>query len=371
MNSCIKTFEPIIESNDAVKFVVTGEVSNGNPIQRINISTTSPIGEPRYIPVSGCIVKIIDDKENSYDAIDIQDGNYEVYIPESALTVGSSFKVDIFTPGGINISSDFDQLNECPDVDSIYYVLKDVPTPNPKKSIKGIQFYIDLDASMTNSHYFRWEALETWEHHSTWPREWYYDGTVHHIFPPDYSRFVCWNTRLVKNIFTLSTKDLVQNNYSFFPLHFVDNYSTSRLVYGYSVLIRQFALSEAAYAYWEKIRINSSLQGGLYEKQPLAIRGNMHNITNPDQNVLGFFGVSSVKVKRIFVSNVPDLPLEYDPNCIPGAPMRGGLKEITEAEYPAYLDGNHETYFMRLLETACVDCLSFGGTNVKPAFWPN
>jgi len=361
----------VIKSSDAVKFVVMGQVVQGDSVQRINISMTSPVSEPKYIPVTGCTVTIKDDKGNIFITIDQQDGNYECMIPGSALKVGTSFKVEILTPGGVNIESDFDQIFDCPEVDTVYYLLEDQATRDPAVFIHGIRFYVDLNAGNSGSHFFRWEPVETYEYHMTWPIEWYYDGVVHHVTPPDYSRFVCWKTSLVKNIYTLSTENLTENKYRLFPLHYVDNYSTSRLVYGYSLLLRQYALSGAAYDYWDKMRTNINVEGGLYEKQPLAIKGNLHNITNPDQEVLGFFGAAAMKSKRIFVSNVPDLPIIFDPDCSPGEPMRGGFKEVRPEEYPFYLYGNATGYQMRQIQAFCVDCLTLGGKNVKPDFWPN
>jgi hypothetical protein len=365
LTSCIKPYEPVIESKDASKYVVSGQVVKGEDVQLVNVSVTSPISKPEYIPVTGCQVTISDDKGNNFEAADQSDGNYTFHIPDSYLSTGTPFMIKILTPAGINIVSDFDTLNECPEVDSVYYTFDDIPTTDPEVFKKGLQFYIDLNAENTSSHNFRWEAIETWEYHSVYPIEWYYDGTIHHVYPPDYSRMVCWRTEMVKNIFTLSTENLEQNAYKFFPLHFVDNYSSPRLVYGYSLLISQFALSNAAYSYWEKLRINSSDQGGLYDKQPLAIRGNLHNETNQDQDVLGFFGVTAVKSKRIFVSNIPN---EYVKDCAPIA-MRG-LFELTPGDYPAYLYGDETGYSLALLIPECVDCLVSKGTNVKPDFWP-
>jgi len=147
---------------------------------------------------------------------------------------------------------------------------------------------------------------------------------------------------MVKNIYTLSTNLLAENKFKHMPLHFVDNYSSQRLKYGYSLLVRQYSLSDEAYKYWDKIRINTNEQGGLYAKQPLAIKGNLKNLTFPDQQVLGFFGASEVKSKRIFIRKVENLPCEY-------------------------IDCEPETK----PELQCVDCLSVGGTNVKPYFWPD
>lgn len=372
LSSCIKTFEPQIESNDAVKFVVTGQVNAGDEIQHVNISTTSAVSSPKYFPVSGCTVIIIDSKGNSYYAPEKKSGDYEAIIPESELVPGAKFKVDILVPGGTKIVSDFDEINACPDVDSIYYNADTLPSVNPYMITQGIQYFVDLNAENVSSHFFKWEVIETYEFKAVYPIEWYYDGKVHHVQPIDYSRKVCWKTIMVNDIFTLSTKNLAQNKYNMFPLHFVDNVTSPRLLYGTSVLLRQYALSEAAFDYWEKIRINSMEQGGLYEKQPLSVKGNLHNVTKPDQQVLGFFGASTVKSKRIFVEKIKNLPIEYDPGCsVENEKPRLSFVGLSTLSYPIYLYATpNGGYAIFILEPTCYDCRRDGGDTIKPAYWP-
>jgi len=370
VSSCVEPYQPEITYTDAVKFVITGQVNKGDEVQNINITTTSPVSKPLYLPVSGCRVKIIDSENNTYEATDMNDGNYQAIIPENRLVPGSSFKVDIVVPDGTHIVSDYDSLSDCPEVDSVYYVPGSLPSDNTSINIKGIRFYVDLDAVNYSTHFFRWEAVETWEFRAVYPIEWIYDGKVHHIIPPDYSRKVCWNTTTVKNIFTLSTQNLANNKYSFYPLHFVDNKSSPRLVYGISLLLKQYSLSEAAYQYWEKLRVNSLEQGGLYEKQPMAIIGNLHNVTNPEKQVLGFFGASTVKSKRIFVKNVENLPIEYDPGC--GIQYEKPLLTFkgVNPPYPVYLFATEYGFLIIILPAYCYDCRSNNGDTLKPDFWP-
>jgi len=367
--SCIVPYDPHVEAKNINKFVVSGQVTDNTDYQTVSISKASSIGDPEYIPVSGCYIRIFDDKGNEFDMQEAGSGTYRVQIDKSYLIPGISFKVEIHTSDGIDIESDFDQMNECPVVDSVYFVRKEFSSNNLGQITNGLQFFVDLNAGNINTHFFRWEAIETWEYHAPYPREWYYDGTIHHISPPDSSRMICWSTELVKNIYTLSTVGLVQNRYTMLPLQFVDNH-TARLMYGYSLLINQFALSEAAYSYWDQLRINSSEQGGLYEKQPLSIVGNLHNNTNPDQVVLGFFSASSVKARRIFISKVDNLPFDFSDYCSPDTLRVGGLHSIDPSEYPAFLVGNKIRYLPIQLSQYCVDCMSQGGTTIKPVFWP-
>jgi hypothetical protein len=368
LTSCITPFEPDIESGDVYKYVVSGLVNDNNDIQTVSISMASPVSDPRYIPVSGCNVIIKNDIGNEFLMTESTPGIYNGEIGRNYRVPGNSFKVEIVTPDGVQIESDFDRMEACPEVDSVYFLRRDIISNVSDNITKGIQFYLNLNGRNTNTTFFRWEVTETWEYHVPYPREWYYDGSIHHIFPPDYSRKICWSTETVKNVYTLSTLNLVENKYEKLPLNFIDN-KTSRLVYGYSLLVEQFSLNEASYTYWDQLRINSGEQGGLYEKQPLTVVGNLRNITDPQQAVLGYFGASSIKSKRIFVRNVDNLDLEYQPICSP-AILRKGLMEISREDYPAFLFATEDGYAPVLLSNECVDCLVFGGTNMKPEFWP-
>ena len=332
LSSCIQRFEPEIKSSDATKYVVTGGVNRGDSIQRVSISTASLLRMPKFVPIVSCNVRIIDAKGNEYKGRDMLDGTYEFKIPDTELIPGNSFRVDITVPSGAHIVSDFDQLNDGPPIDSLYYQLEDIPTSNPLNPIRGIQFYVDFDGTNYACRNYRVEATETWEYTAK-----YYEVR---------EGAVCWLTVNVRNIFTISTENQTQNAYRKSALNFVDNYSSQRLRYMYSLLVSQYSLSDAAYAYWNKVKINTLDQGGLYENQPFKIAGNLHNVSNPSQEVLGFFGASTRTTKRIFVGAVPGLPIQFV-DCRP-------LTEKGEVHNPE-----------------CVDCRNkVGGTNKKPDFWP-
>jgi hypothetical protein len=366
--SCIRSYEPDILTEDEKKYVISGYVTDEQGLQTVNITITSPIHDPKYIPAQGCLVNIIDEHGNSFPMQDNGDGNYTNSLDLAFLKTGTAYKLEVTTPEGDFITSDFDTLPHGPPVDSVYYV-RDEKLYNPAAPpVSGIQFYVDLKAAPTDSRYFKWDVIETWEYHAVYPLEWYYNGVVNHVSPPDYSRMICWRTLKIPDIYTLTTENLTENSYAQFPLHFVNNLTT-KLAYGYSLLVRQFALSQEAFVYFENLNINSNPEGGLYNKQPLAIQGNFHNITHPDKDVLGFFAATASRSKRIFVYPIPDLPLMYDSLCDP-TPLRNGLKVIKPKDYPAYLYGNSEGWSPIWMENECVDCTTLGGTIIKPSFWP-
>jgi hypothetical protein len=366
--SCIKSYDPVIDSTATNKYVVSGHIIGTEGWQDVDVSLSSPLESSDYIPVSGCTGTIGDDKGNTFPLTEFEPGLYRAWMRQVDLVPGTSYRVQILTPDGENLESGFDKMPKGPPIDSVYYLLNDIPTPDPGKDKKVMQFYVNLNAIGDYSQYYKWEIEETWEYHAAHPAQYYYDGTHHEIKPPDYTNNICWITGLVKNVFTVSTKNLTQNSYKKYPLHYIDG-TTSRLAYGYSMLVRQYALSEGAYNYWEQLRINSNEQGGLYEKQPLAIKGNVLNLNHPEKEVLGYFYTSTVAARRYFYHDIEGIELGYFNGCFEEPLGMFGWKEIFPWEYPAYYYFNAEG-FLRLLSIECVDCRKSGGTTTKPDFWP-
>jgi len=113
---------------------------------------------------------------------------------------------------------------------------------------------------------------------------------------------------------------------------------------------------------------NTGNQGSLYETQPLPVEGNMHNVTKPGKQVLGFFSASAVSRKRVFVDAIRDMGISYDSICNPYVLGQGGWKQFSRFEYPVYYTYIDEK--LRILSGECVDCRLSGGSLIKPEFWP-
>lgn len=359
-SSCIEFFHPDLGGTPARKYVVDGQVTDQEGYQTVYLSTTSSLEMPNINTLSNCDVKIIDNNGNEFKLEEFKWGQYRVWMKQADLQYGNSYKLRILTPSGIEIVSDFDQMPESPEVDSIYFERRDYPTTDPLKVVQGIQFYVDFDRKNTNSHYYRWEIDETWEHHSVYPITWYLGKKNWELAsPPDYSRFVCYTTERMKDIFTLSTENIVQNKFHMQPLQIVDNL-TQKLTFCYSSLVYQYAISKEAFKYWDMLRINNSKQGGLYSPQPLRIKGNLKSTTNPELEVLGFFSASSIKTKRIIIRNVENFNV-CEPSCAP--PYIPHTPE--PHKYEIAING-----VRYIIIDACVECDYMSGSTVKPSYWP-
>lgn len=363
--SCIEEYKLSIDTSDTSKYVVYGNINDQEEEQTIQISYSSTITEPKFIPLNDCEVTISDNLGNVFESYENNQGYYKVYIPEEYLQPGKAFKLDILTPDGDQITSDYDTLYLCASLDSVYFSREDIPSDEFGKHYEKVQFHINMEGSQEHSTYYVYTMEETWEYHTKYLKEWYYNGReLIHIDPPDSSTHICWKTQSVPNIYILSTEYLEGNSYTNFPLHSVTN-QTEKLVYGYSLKVTQNATSKSTFNHFRKLRNNISSEGGLYMKQPEQVQGNLYHLTRPGDEVLGYFFVSSTQSKRIFVDRFEDMDMYYSTMCFQQW-LRFGLRSLPPHGPPTYLLNGASFK----LSEECVDCTSRGGTTIKPEFWP-
>ena len=109
----------------------------------------------------------------------------------------------------------------------------------------------------------------------------------------------------------------------------------------------------------------------MYETIPVQISGNIHNIDDPNETVLGLFYSSAVQEKIIFVrANF----MTYDfYNCSPYGLTPGDLQislnAYLESSYPVYLVTIVEGEKWDLANQSCFDCRLRGGNLYPPDYW--
>lgn len=369
---CIKQYTPNIEINAASKVVVSGKLTNIEGYQTILLSKSTPLDkDSKYQPLRYCMISIWDEMGNEYEMYEYEPGEYKVWMNSDNLKIGTAYYLQIRTPEGEELKSEPDIMTAVAPASLPKYKIDSIYNSVYKSYAKGLQFAVDINGDESTSKYYLFELVSTYEHHANYAREWYYDGWgVHHIYPPDSSLMYCWTTERVPEVLTLSTENLVANEFNNFNLHFVTFYNNEKLSIGYSLLLRQFGLSKNAFIYWESVRLNNNGFASLYNKQPVDTKGNITNLTYPEKEVLGFFSASAISESRIFVNPQPTITFEQ---CFPQEleGRAGGFNQISHTKYPAFLlAGPDGTYEMMYLPENCVNCAAYNGTPFKPEFWP-
>ena len=381
---CVDPFVPEINDRSDL-LVVDGSIVKGRGLQYINISTSSAINQPEYIPVEHCTVIVSDSSGNEFNFFEISKGQYVLYIEDAQLDYDNKYKLILRIPGRGTYESRYQTLLKTPPVDSIYGIVENRYSDYTKKeSLRGLQFYVDLKASDDASRFYRWKIEETWEYHAEERTDGYFDGYYLHFFSrPSESVFYCWKTKDINGLYSSSTSDLIRNEKKKIPLYYIDA-ASNKLWVKYCATVKQYALNEDAYNYWEQKKQEINESGGFYTTQPSQLKSNIYNINNPDEQILGYFWASSVTKKRMFFENPFYKEVEsacssygglfiYDKNNIQGDSVYAYYfttpdQNILLPDPPFYIYKDHGILFTTV-PRKCLDCTADGGINQKPDFW--
>jgi len=362
-SSCLERYWPDVDKYDEL-LVVDGLISDAPGPYQVKLSLSSNLDELIYNPLPNAVVTIEDDLGNLIHLSESGKGNYETPAEFQAAT-GRSYRLLVQTPEGGDYETEFQQLKEAPEIDSLYADAEIRDTRNPDQPIGGYQFFVDVKPENNEEGFYFWRMEEAYMYRSAFYINYIYDGTMREMFNTD-SVYLCYGQGKRSEIYTYDTKNLTDKNIDQLPLTFVSN-QTPRLSMRYCLLVKQYFISEEAYHYWNGIEKQRGDQGSLYSKQPYQIAGNLKNKSNPEEPVLGFFIVGGVKEKKIFVSRPAGVPI-FIFTCAPDEDLIGYLADIPESEYPVYFFLTAAGAFASSSDY-CFDCTLRGGSLEKPDFW--
>lgn len=370
---CVEPFS--IENKDNQQtLVVDGFISSDMKSHRVSLSRTAPINEKRFLPEEGAQVEIVDRDGLVVSLSEVKPGIYETN--PMAGVVGQFYHLKITTEDGRKYESTDVELLNTPKIDSIYAEYRQ----SWPEGQNGIKIFVDVKDPAGATKYYRWEYIETYEIHSPFPSYFKWVGG-NEVELRDPSIGICWPSDTLKDILVKSTESNENTEVNGFQLRFIPAESYMFQV-KYSMLLRQYALSESAYLFWENLRVINETQGTLSDIQPGAVKGNIFSVTDPKETVLGYFDASVVAEKRVFF--VPSDRKFYNAGYqVPS--FQSGCQFIIpiqapEAELGTYMKkygdemliwdafGFSPMATFELMPKWCCDCTNLG-TNIRPSFW--
>lgn len=372
ISGCIEQYYPDKDELKPGTLFVLAHLTGKPGMQSIHISRSSTIVYPEYDPQSDCFVSVENQEGESKEFNELEPGQYACNLDQSFLNTGSEYRLEIITRDGVLYESDFEPMLPVPEIESIYYAREDHATRDTEFIEEGVQFYMDFEIEKDSGRFLRWNLIETYEIHNPENEAWIYDVDRRHKELPDSSSWrTCWITQELPEIYTLDLGSVAGDVYRRLPLSYVST-ETRRLNIRYSLLIEQLAMSQTAFFYWDELRKNIQSQGNLFDTQPALTPGNICNVNDPEEVIIGFFSISGHTQARIFVENVPGLEVKVDPNyCAPGAAPKF-LSFMPDKYLPVYTSAgwNNGEWAKGEVHKYCVDCREYkGSSHVKPDFW--
>ena len=370
--TCKEAYDPPAIANAPNYLVVEGFI-NLNATTNIRLTRSTNLKDSsRPFPESNAVLMVEDDQNRSFSLSELIDGNYT--LPASGLNPNRKYRLRIKTASSSEYLSNFVSALKTPEIDSISYKVQN----------NGVQFYANTHDDVNK--YYRWDFEETYIYtalYSTFVQ--YKNQGLEPIFTDPIFR--CFKTDLSNEIFLGSSANLSSNVITNSPVSFIPG-SSGKLRFGYSILLRQFAMDQEAYQYWLNLKKNTEELGSIFDPQPSIATGNIQCITNPDEPVIGYMGASTVTTKRLYVEsrNFPiTSPIYVGPPNVeacfekeikvePVSTFNQRVIELFSSGEYLVIRANSDPrrgligYFYAF--NNCVDCRFRGGKVEKPVFWP-
>jgi hypothetical protein len=354
---CRDRYELPLRQNDVSLLVVEG-VLNVNGPTTISLSRTVKVNDNASIkPELNAQVSVEDKNGGSFPLTTTAAGMYShAQLP---MTAGEQYRLRIRTANNKEYLSDFVVAALTPEIDSVSW----------KKERDGVMIYANTHDPSDNTRYYKWNYEETWEIRSFYPTNYKWIGGADIVYWGLYN-YQCWKYENSSNILLGTTAQLQSDVIKEAPLTFIQP-GSEKLGVRYSVLVKQQSLTKAAYEYLSLMKKNTESLGTIFDPQPSELRGNIHCISNPGEDVIGYLTASSFTEKRLFITsgeadwrfiqfcesfrvlNHPDSIKLWVPGYLPYAPDMIGLNIVA--------------YFFS--SARCVDCTARGGNLAKPSYW--
>lgn len=360
---CKESYTPVVTTVNSNILVVEGFINIGGDSTIFKVGRTVTIANGTTLnPERGASVAIQSDANETYALSEKQSGTY-VMLP-LILDPSRKYRLSIKTAKGQSYLSEFVEAKISAPIDSISWAAK----------TNSLEVYVNTHDVTNKTRYYRWEYSDTWIFYSKYLSSlvWGPNGIGIRNMETN-NIYKCWANGISNRIVLGSTAKLTNDVVSQGLLTTIPS-NSEKLIDKYSILVKQYALTKEAFEFWENLKKNTESLGSIFDAQPSQLTGNIHNVANVTEPVIGYVGAGSTEKKRIFISK-SQLPLwrpapsfDCKPDTVPLNLVQqyfgtDGFIPVSEVFNEGGTIIGYTTSTIK-----CIDC-TLRGTNKQPAFW--
>jgi len=302
LGSCI---DPLDVKTDSFKevLVVEGRITTESGPHFIALTKSAKYGsifEGVITPVTGAVVSIRDGEDRTTVLADKGDGLY---------STPSSFKGEIGNSYTLNIVTDDKVYNSIPEtitpvntLDTLYTVYNEYPYLNENQLLNyhiGVDVYAKYTQQEYTSNFYLWD-YEGLHYIKTFPEQYVIYTRRGPVPAPKDCCADCYkaevNDKIIISSFPLGN---TQTDSKLFFLQ--DN--GYRFIDKYVMTLKRYSLSQNAYKFYELLLNQLSIDGDIFDPPPASITGNIVNINDLDELVVGYFYASDVALDTLTIGS--------------------------------------------------------------------
>ena len=355
--ACVTDFTPEVKGVSGI-LVVDGTITDGESVFRLSRSVgitddirsadTITNAEVSVERSDGVFFKASQESKGAYRAIN------------GALDPNLEYRLNISLDGK-HYQSTFLKPLISAGIDSLSYQKKGREEP--------VTIHVSSHAGPDDPPYYRWTYKENWEVKSALyanARQGANGQIIWHNPNTSENTYYCWVTDS-SSVLLLGTADKLAENRLVAHKLFEIPSSDERLSVLYHVEVSQMQIRKEAYDYFKILQDEIERTGSIFSPiMSAGDNGNIFNVSDPDELVIGYVEVATVSRKGMFLS--------YDMNLY--------LPVVDEVAYCRIfkkgvgMGSDESMLWYRYPETvtfpSCVDCRTKpGATKNRPAWWPN
>ncbi len=220
---------------------------------------------------------------------------------------GRSYGLEVILTNGTVYRSNMQLLPQSPQLDSVFVEFSRRPSENDLQDRTGVDVFAiwEDDATANNFHFFDIEGTYKIE---TPDRT---DGLTCCLYNPlDGGATSCWVIESIIEGIEGPLSDRLTNGQRLIQrAGFVEDdgrrFSSSEVPPDrqYHLEVSLYSMNQAAFDFLNNIEILSEIDGEIFDPPPVGARGNIINIADPNEQVVGFFGVYGKATRSTFVRN--------------------------------------------------------------------
>jgi hypothetical protein len=367
--SCQESYMPDFVIDDMQPILIVEGFINTEGGSRFKLSETIPLSaEDKDAAVTNASVSVESSNGTVYNNA-MHTGNGQYTVDHPTLTHDAEYRVNIKI-GTKEYVSAFVKPQTAPEITSIDWQQTD----------NGTDIQVSTVNTESGSNFYRWEFEEDWRYSSRFPTYYMFaNDQISPRFPEDNLTF-CFNRAVSSNILIGSTESFVENRLDKQQVQHIPNLS-EKLMYRYTILVKQYSISKASYVYWSILKKNSESVGDIFGSMPSELKGNIVSSSNASEPVIGMIEAGTVTEKRIYINAA-----EFTPSWRAVIPDYAGCyeEEVAVADAVAFFRQNPNfmvTYAIFKNEASplpthyaysparCSNCTIRGGSLEAPVFW--